>query len=105
MGELLNLDKFPEAFERFEEVVDTDSFQSFRELRLGFSFWAGRNWKNTRKQNEALRIEAVKRGISVPRETPRRRAVSLKAIWIRTVDRLGRVHYHDRKTMRYIKKP
>jgi len=35
------LDRFPEAFERFAEVVDVDAINSFGELRLAFSLLAG----------------------------------------------------------------
>jgi hypothetical protein len=34
------MDRFPEAFRRFEEVVDVDRIQSFRQLRLAFAYWA-----------------------------------------------------------------
>ena len=63
------MDKFPEAFERFEEAVDVDKIRSFQELRDSFALWSGKNWKATRKQTEALWIEARKRGIhwEIPR--------------------------------------
>lgn len=59
------MDKFPEAFRRFEETVDIDRIESFRQLRAEFAMWAGRNWKNTASQNRALAIEAVQRGIPI----------------------------------------
>jgi len=38
------MDRFPEAFDRFERVVDLRSFRSGRELKYAFSHWAGRRW-------------------------------------------------------------
>lgn len=38
------------------------------ELKLVFVEWMGRGWKNTRRQNEALRIEAERYGIAKPRK-------------------------------------
>ena len=51
------MDKFPEAFGRFEEVVDTDSIVSFRELHAEFAMYAGRKWKDSPLQNQALLVE------------------------------------------------
>jgi hypothetical protein len=67
------LDKFPEAFERFEKRVDVSRIRSFEQLTLAFSIWAGKQWKGTSKQVKALKIEAVKRGIPVPKEKPKRK--------------------------------
>jgi len=53
----LSLDEFPEAFERFERVVDVDRIRSFDALRMQFSHWAGRKWLDTPRQNEALQRE------------------------------------------------
>jgi hypothetical protein len=47
-------EKFQEAFERFEKVVDVDSFESYRELWYAFRHWAGKRWRNTEPQNRAL---------------------------------------------------
>ncbi|MGB9676649.1 MAG: hypothetical protein ACPL0C_05630 [Candidatus Bathyarchaeales archaeon] len=57
------MDRFPEAFRRFEEVVKVEKIKSFQELLTSFSLWAGRKWKNTPKQVEALKVEAFKRQI------------------------------------------
>jgi len=51
------MDKFPEAFRRFEKVVDVDSFESYRDLRYAFTHWANKRWRNTYSQNRALVIE------------------------------------------------
>ena len=56
------MDRFPEAFHRFEKVVDLRSFRSGRELKYAFSHWAGRRWVDSYAQNRALQIEAEKRG-------------------------------------------
>ena len=62
------MDKFPEAFERFEEEVDIEDIEGMTELKLVFSEWLGRGWKNTARQNEALRNEGMKAGIVKPRK-------------------------------------
>ena len=59
------MDKFPEAFKRFEQVVDTRRIDSFSQLRLEFGLWAGRRWKDTSKQRYALAREAQEQGIPV----------------------------------------
>jgi len=56
------MDKFPEAFRRFEKVVDVDSFESYRELRYAFTQWASKRWRNTYSQNRALTREGRKLG-------------------------------------------
>ena len=33
------VDLFPEAFKRFERVVDISRFDSYRELAYAFSYW------------------------------------------------------------------
>ena len=45
------MDRFPEAFNRFEEVVDVRRIESFRQLRLAFASWAGWKWHDTYMQN------------------------------------------------------
>jgi hypothetical protein len=60
------LDKFPEAFKRFEAVVDVSKIKSFQQLLTAFMYWAGRKWKGTPLQVEALRVEAVKIGLLPP---------------------------------------
>lgn len=56
------MDKFPEAFKRFEHVVDVDKFDNYRELAYSFSAWAGKNWRDSYKQNLALMKEGRKLG-------------------------------------------
>lgn len=56
------VDRFPEAFDRFERVVDVDGFDSYREMRYAFSRWAGKRWRNTELQNQALAIEGKRLG-------------------------------------------
>jgi hypothetical protein len=104
------VDRFPEAFERFEQVVDVRSFRSFRELAYAFSLWAGRRWVDSYKQNLALKREAEKRGFR-DAELPRyfeRPQVSVKRTWRRetvTVRGKSQVRYRDLRTGRFIKKP
>jgi len=53
------MDKFPEAFNRYEERVDIDDLQSASELISSFSNWQGYN--PTSKQINALAVESKKR--------------------------------------------
>ena len=57
------MDRFPEAFKRFEEVVDVSKIKSFQQLLMAFKLWAGRKWKDSPLQIEALKEEAFKREI------------------------------------------
>lgn len=96
------MDRFPEAFRRFEEVVDVDRIKSFRQLTLAFSLWAGEKWKDTWKQREALRVEAERLGIVQPE-----RPVPSKTWRFEWVEVKGKpqIRYRDLKTGRFIKKP
>ena len=103
------VDRFPEAFRRFEKLVDMKSFRSYRELAYGFSHWANRRWVDSYKQNVALKREAEKRGYSDSRiPTYFKRKVSTKRTWRReTVSVRGKSQnrYRDLRTGRFIKKP
>jgi hypothetical protein len=56
-------DSFPEAFRRYEEVVDVSKFDSYRELFYSFAYWSGpRRWKDSYPQNLALVKEAKRLG-------------------------------------------
>jgi hypothetical protein len=57
------MDKFPEAFRRFEQKVDTDNIETWKQLQLVFGSWAGGKWKPTCKQTDALYIQAKRLGI------------------------------------------
>ncbi|MEM2320211.1 MAG: hypothetical protein QXQ63_05665 [Candidatus Bathyarchaeia archaeon] len=57
------MDKFPEAFRRFEQVVDVSKITSFQQLLTAFSHWAGRKWVGSQKQIQALKVEAERLGI------------------------------------------
>ena len=52
------MDKFPEAFRRFENDVDIGRLESYRQLTLSFRWWAGQRWKGTTRQWSALNSEA-----------------------------------------------
>jgi len=104
------MDKFPEAFRRFEEVVDIRRFGSYRELYYAFSYWAGRRWVDSYKQNLALKREAEKRGFRDTRIPMyfRRPHVSVERTWRRetvTVRGKPQVRHRDLRTGRFIKKP
>lgn len=65
------VDRFPEAFERYERVVDTRYFDSYDELYYSFAHWSGKRWRNTWAQNQALAREAGRLGfrdIKMPRQ-------------------------------------
>ena len=63
------MDKFPEAFERFEKVVDVDSFESYREMSYAIAHWMGKRWRDSYLQNKALAVEGRRLGfedVTVP---------------------------------------
>jgi hypothetical protein len=86
------MDRFPEAFRRFERVVDVRSFDSYRELAYGFAHWAGFRWVDSYAQNFALRREAIERGFldaKIPmyfrRLTPRQKRAVRRRKWRRKI--------------------
>lgn len=114
------MDRFPEAFERFERVVEIGRFRSYFELALAFQSWAGRNWKGTAKQWKALDRESENLGFSPPTiygSSTRTRGYSTyhvptrktKAVTFRhevvNVKGKSQNRYRDLKTGRFIKKP
>ena len=104
------MDRFPEAFHRFEKAVDLRSLRSGRELKYAFTHWASRRWIDSYAQNMALKIEAKKRGFEdtkLPRYS-KRPQISVKQTWRHetvTVRGKSQVRYRDLKTGRFIKKP
>jgi len=60
------MDRFPEAFERFESDVDVRRLRSYSELLYSFQWWAGEKWRATRRQWEAFNREAENLGFDVP---------------------------------------
>jgi hypothetical protein len=107
------MDKFPEAFKRFERDVRTDNVRLFNQLKIMFSGWAGERWINSLAQNEALKREAGRLGIGeLPtRWIPVERDFNLRSklpTWrLETVKIKGRSQprYRDLRTGRFIKKP
>ena len=104
------MDRFPEAFNRFEEVVDVRRIESFRQLRLAFASWAGWKWHDTYMQNRALANEAHKLGIpvSIGRRPVARHHGRTAVTWrheVVTVKGKSQIRYRDLKTGRFIKKP
>src|SRR3990172_9718019 len=93
------MDKFPEAFNRFEEKVDTSNLESASELISEFAHFAGYRYTGTQKQLDAIKIESKKRGFDFDWSIP---------IWIKKRD-YGRYYergyggrvYEERKTWRY----
>lgn len=114
------MDRFPEAFERFEEDVDVRSLRSYRELIMAFMWWAGERWKGSAKQWSALNVEAKRLGFEVPhfirkeiRESEslghyvseaRQKAVTWRHEVVKVKGK-PQNRYRDLKTGRFIKKP
>jgi hypothetical protein len=63
------MDKFPEAFNRYEERVDLDDLQSASELISSFSNW--QSYNPTSKQLDALKIESKKRRLGFDWSIPK----------------------------------
>lgn len=110
------MDKFPEAFKRFENDVDVGRFESYRQLTLAFRSWAGQRWKATTKQLRALNAEAENLGFHLPEEYGYHRqtspslgsATAQNRRWreeIVEINGKSKVRYRDVKTGRFIKKP
>lgn len=104
------VDRFPEAFERFEKVVDVDRFESYKEMSYAFGHWAGKRWRDTYAQNLALKREGERRGFKDAKMPMyfRKPQVSARQTWrFETVTVRGKpqVRYRDLKTGRFIKKP
>jgi|GEM_PF-3158310 len=59
----MKVDKFPEAFSRFEKIMHVEKVGNFRQLEMMFGEWAGSKWIPTSRQIEASRREAMKHGI------------------------------------------
>jgi hypothetical protein len=110
-------DKFPEAFRRFEEVVDVRRIASFRQLELAFGSWAGQKWHGTYAQREALAVEARKHGIPIiierrqfsygggtARVTTERKAPTWRHEVV-TVKGHSQDRFRDLRTGRFIRKP
>jgi hypothetical protein len=114
------MDRFPEAFERFENDVDISRFESYHQLTLSFRWWAGERWKGTVRQWEALNAEAENLGFTVPeiyrdelrdsrlsgyyvsQENPKATSWRREVV---TVNGNSQNRYRDLKTGRFIKKP
>ena len=104
------VDRFSEAFERFEKVVDVDRFESYTEMSYGFGHWAGKIWRDTYAQNLALKREGKRLGIEDAKMPMyfRKPQVSARQTWRRetvTVRGKPQIRHRDIKTGRFIKKP
>jgi hypothetical protein len=56
------VDRFPEAFERFERQVNVGNFDNYRQLAYAFALWAGKRWVDSYLQNLALKREGERLG-------------------------------------------
>ena len=100
------MDRFPEAFERFEKRVDVSRIRGFDHLLVSFSHWAGKQWIGSNEQVNALKVEADKRGI--PAYGERRVQFEIVRTWrfeCITVKSRPQTRYRDLRTGRFIKKP
>ncbi len=70
-------DTFPEAFDRFEDRVDTSKLESASEVIRSFAYFAGYRYTGTQKQLDAIRNESEKRGYGFDWSIP---------IWIKKRD-------------------
>jgi hypothetical protein len=57
------MDKFPEAFRRFEQKVDTGNIETWKQMQLSFGSWKNGTRGLTWRQTDALYIEAKRLGI------------------------------------------
>jgi len=105
------MDKFPEAFRRLEQQVSLRNVVSFKQLTLVTASWAGPKWVYSRRQMDALAIEARRLGIPVHGERERKTHYSpwiSQPTWkYETINIRGKSQqrYRDIKTGRFIKKP
>jgi len=70
--EMSRLDRFPEAFRRFESDVNVSRLRSYNELLSAFRWWAGWRWAGTAAQMAAFDDEAHRLGFEVERFFPTR---------------------------------
>ena len=116
-------DKFPEAFERFEQVVAVNKIRSLRQLLVSFKLWAGANWRGSYLQMRAFLLQAQERNFfidkklrslyHIPLPTPKKAIpippkVTLPKTWRReTVLVRGKpqIRYRSLVTGRFIKNP
>jgi hypothetical protein len=96
------VDKFPEAFKRFEKDVDVSEIKSFRQLKMEIASWMGEKWKDTSAQNRALTVEARKHGISLERAHIPYVSWRHETAMVRG---RGQARYRDLKSGRFIRKP
>ena len=110
------MDKFPEAFRRFENDVDISKFESYHQFTTAFRWWGGQRWKGTDKQWRALNREAENLGFNVPnvyREAIREKRYTDfysrgSSTWKRetvSIRGVAKTRYRDIRTGRFIKKP
>lgn len=78
-------DKFPEAFERFTDVILVNKIKTWNQLQLVFGSWAGSKWVPTSKQLNALATQARKLGIETT-EYPKRKQINKPIIQTRPLE-------------------
>lgn len=65
------MDRFPEAFRRFEDKVDIEDTESAQEFISTFAHWAGHRYIGSSNQINALRKESEKRKLGFDWNLPR----------------------------------
>jgi len=105
------MDKFPEAFRRLEKQVSLRNVESFKQLTLLISSWAGPKLVYSKRQMDALAVQARRLDIPVQGERERRVQYShwtSQLTWkYETINVRGKSQqgYRDIKTGCFIKKP
>ena len=98
-------DKFPEAFERYEDKVEVDDM-TFPQLITSFRNWADKKWRGSRKQVRGLAIEAKKRDITpYVEEAGFRDKKTGRFSDKKTKDTVKYARYRDPITGKFMKKP
>jgi len=101
------MDRFPEAFSRFEQVVDVERIKNFRQLELAFGQWSGHKWGPTTKQLTALAAEATRFGIRATNGrmvAGKRETVNVRLEYIKVRGKTRRI-YREPRTGRFVKNP
>jgi hypothetical protein len=103
------MDEFPEAFKRFEKDNPTREINSYTQLQFQMMNWAGSRYIASNKQERALKIEAVKRGIPLEgKRTEYREPTRMEKMGIISTKftRAGKeqTRYRDLKSGKFVRK-
>lgn len=100
------VDRFPEAFRRYEKTVDTKGMKGFKQLLISFSLWGQKKTPMTKKQIKGLAIEAKKIDIKAYMdERGFRNKATGRFEKTPTKESVSYIRYRDPLTGRFMKKP